>query len=1047
MSLEIVPDILGKRYELREMLGQGGMGSVYRALDRLSGQEVALKRVLTGENDLHFSNTSDESDFRFALAQEFKLLASIRHPNVIEVLDYGFDAEQSPYFTMELLPNAKTILEAGDDQPIEQQIDLVVQTLQALAYLHRRGVLHRDLKPANILVVDGEVRVLDFGLSVMRDRANESESTGTTAGTLSYMAPEVLYGEPPTEQVDLYAVGMIAYELIVGYHPFSEADVGELVNHIMYTLPDIDPLAEFLDVANIIQRLLQKDPADRYQQAKDVITAFRENASYSIRAESVATRESYLQSARLIGRETELQQLSNALEQIADKENGGTMWLVGGESGVGKSRLIDEVRTMAMVEGALVMRGHAVNEGSSPYHMWRIVFRWLALLGSLDPTDAGLMKLLAPDIVTLPEYNIEKAAEIEAQKILDRLAGILETTLRQINQPIVIILEDLHWANSESMALLSRMHEFIKDLPVLFIGSYRDDEAPNLPDQLPDVPVLKLERLSDEDIRDLSEAMLGESGGQSEVVTLLKRETEGNVFFIIEVIRALAEETGNLDDIGRMTLPENVFAGGINTIIQRRLENLPGWTHKLLQIAALMGRHQNRVVLQHLSPDANLDLWLIECANGAVLEILDGEWQFTHDKLREAIIDSLSDEERKAIHTQIAEAIETIYNPQDQTSTLAYHWRKAGNTAKEDYYVLLAGEQALRRGAYADAIKYFERAIGLLKINATDTTVMQMRLIYLKHRKAEAYLGSGEYDQAEALYQESLELSETLKDQEGSARAIMALGDIDYVRGNLAEARQHYQQSLSIFRANDNQRNVARLLNSLGNVAYDTGDEAIARQLYQQSIDLSRELGSRWGMAGSMRSATTATSEIPTGEIREQLEEELRLQKEQNNPQGIADAYFALGMMAFQKGDYDAAYSAFEQALALREQINDLTGIIAVSNQLGDLCNVMGNYGEARQYIRQALTTSLKADNRQLALESLLNLANLYVSNNQTERAVIIVAFIASSRDTPDTLLDRADELALSLEASLGSDDLAAHWEQGKSIAFDDVIDQALAYR
>src|SRR4051812_3770864 len=164
-------DLIGKRYQLLDKLGAGGMGVVYRATDRLTGQTVALKQVIPSNIDPKTAPTiylGEESSFQLALAQEFRTLASLRHPNIISVLDYGFDHNRQPYFTMDLLENAVPIVEAAATLPLLQKIDLMIQMLQALTYLHRRAILHLDLKPANVMVTGGQVKVLDFGLSTSR---------------------------------------------------------------------------------------------------------------------------------------------------------------------------------------------------------------------------------------------------------------------------------------------------------------------------------------------------------------------------------------------------------------------------------------------------------------------------------------------------------------------------------------------------------------------------------------------------------------------------------------------------------------------------------------------------------------------------------------------------------------------------------------------------------------------------------------------------------------------------------------------------------------
>jgi serine/threonine protein kinase len=200
-------------YFLYDKLAEGGMGAVYRARRRVGGAEVALKLVgakeQTGSSREQTSETSAfPLDFRLALAREFQMLSSLHHPHVIQVLDYGFDEALGPYFTMELLATPRTILEAGAGLPLGDKVHLLAQVLRALAYVHRRGIVHRDLKPSNILCVDGVVKVLDFGL------ATSTPSTAKAAGTLSYMAPELLAGQPPSAMSDLFSVGMIAAALV-----------------------------------------------------------------------------------------------------------------------------------------------------------------------------------------------------------------------------------------------------------------------------------------------------------------------------------------------------------------------------------------------------------------------------------------------------------------------------------------------------------------------------------------------------------------------------------------------------------------------------------------------------------------------------------------------------------------------------------------------------------------------------------------------------------------------------------------------------------------
>ncbi len=842
--------MIGKRYILNKELGHGGMGAVFHATDRLNGTPVALKRVLQTQDGSDLA-TSDSHDHRLALAQEFKVLASLRHPNIISVLDYGFDDDKQPYYTMELIHDATTILEAAEDQPVARRVALLTQMLQALAYLHRRGVIHRDLKPRNVLVAGQEhVKVLDFGLSVAGEAGGSA--VGSTAGTLAYMAPEVLLGGQVSEASDLYAVGMIAYELFSGKHPFDNGDVTALLNNILYTSPPMSALNVDAKLSMVIERLMSRSLEVRYTSARAVLDELGEAIGQPIQVDTAATRESFIQAARLVGRDAELATLTTALDAAINGK--GSAWLVGGESGVGKSRLLDEIRALAMVRGVHVLRGQAIADSGAPYQTWRTILRWLALLTDLTDEQLSVLHTLMPDIDALVGREVKVAQGLDVKAAQQRLLDMVEAMFRQQKGPVAVFLEDLHWAN-ESLNVLKRVNTLMSELPLIIIASYRDDERPELPTLLPGMNLMKLERLSQEGIAQLSTAILGESGRQPHVIDLIQRETEGNVFFLVEVVRVLAEEAGALDRIGMVTLPAQVFAGGMQRIIQRRLSRLPPDALPLVQLAAVAGRYLDLDLLRRLEPDVTFDRWLTACSDAAVLEVHDGEWRFAHDKLREGVLSDLPADLRRDLHGRVAAGVETLYpGIPDAYWRLAYHYGQAGNIRKETEYSELAGQQALRTSAYQDAIRYFERALELtIKLKTTRIQELRMLELGLKRQIADAHLGLGQYTTARVLLRENLSSAWALKDDRSTAAVLIRLGDVAAALNEYTEAREYYQECLTLYRQLDDQTMVARALNSLGSVVYEAGDEDEARRLFQESLNVSREAGSGWGLAGSLR--------------------------------------------------------------------------------------------------------------------------------------------------------------------------------------------------
>jgi hypothetical protein len=788
--------IIGGRYQLLEMIGSGSMGTVYRASDRLTGQMVALKQVKVAVEQLEYGSRSSTADSNLTLAQEFKILASLRHPNIISVLDYGFEGSsdasplmRQPYVTMELLTNALDFLETAENLSFETKVDLLIQTLQALVYLHRRNVLHRDLKSKNVLVVDGQAKVLDFGLSIL----GEQSQAGEIAGTPSYMAPELWLGKPATRQSDLYAMGIIAYRMFAGKHPFDTTNLKILFNEARGKPPDLDALGENAMVKMVVGRLLAKDADDRYADASDVISDLQDATGSGIHVETSAIRESFLQAATFVGREQELTQLGNMLNGALSGE--GSACLVAGESGVGKSRLLEELRIRAMVQGALVLRGQAVNESSPPYDIWRNAVRWLALLTDLDEREASILKTLVPDIGRLLGQNIPDPPEVTPQAAQVRLIKVIEKLFRSQaktgaeSKPIVLILEDLHWADGESITILNRLSMIARELPLLIVGSFRDDESPDLPMLLPPMQNLTLERLTPAQTAALAEAILGAVGRNPELIKLLQQETEGNTFFLVETVRALAEEVGQLEEIGSEPLPMHLLTGGIEGIIQRRLNRVPEDARALLRLAAVAGRQLDlnviREVLKEDGYDHYLDQWLSDCADAAVLEICDGNWRFVHNKLRDGVIIEMSLPVFQDLNRRAALAIESVYqySTKPTAETLMYRWRMVGEFEKEEHYAALAGEQALHNGAHQAAAEFLLRALNLQDYVETS----KRKQAQLRQQLGDAYVELGKREDAQRLFEESLTICREIDYRWGVASSLNRLGIIATESGNYDE--------------------------------------------------------------------------------------------------------------------------------------------------------------------------------------------------------------------------------------------------------------------
>ena len=1040
---------LGNRYQILEPLGSGGMGTVFRAYDQLTGQTAALKRVLNSPMQ------PVTVELRLALAGEFQALASLRHPHVIAVQDYGFDTAQQPYFTMELLPNARPINDSVQFLSFPAKIDLLLKLLQALVYIHRRGIIHRDLKPGNVLISNQSVKLLDFGLATMGSQ-HEAHS-----GTLAYMAPELLLGEPASIASDLFAVGVIAYELLAGWHPFSQG--GSVADAILRVKPDFTYLDLNPSVTAVLQTLLAKDPSKRYPHASATIEALCQASERLLPVETEATRDSFLQAAPFIGREAELSRLEAALQGTMAQT--GSTWLIGGESGIGKTRLLQELRTRALVQGVFVLRGLANPDGGA-YHLWRELLRPFLLLAQPDDLEAAVLRAIVPDIETLLDRAIPQAPPIDAKAAQTRLhltvADLLRRASRQ--QPLLLLLEDLHWLDAPSLELLIAIARLCPQTAVLLVGSYRPGERPNLPKQLPDFTLLPLRRLPNSQVANLCTAVLGENGRRAELIDFLHRETEGNTFFIIEVMRTLAETSGRLDYIADMPLPLTIFAGGMQRMVQRRLQRVSSAAQKLLKMAAVAGRQIDLMLLAQLSPETDLEEWLTICANAAVLERPDGslQWQFSHDKLRDGLLAQLEAAPRRSLHKQIGSTIEAVYGADLDVhyANLAHHFGRAQQTEKQRHYLKLAGEFAQNTFANEAAIGFYEQLLPLLEETAQRIPVLiqlgdvlhfvgqpdeaehkmlealalteavhdqvgqascYLQLGRLWHGRADFHkaLGFlaeaqtiftvvsdknglcdvlaetgdchyylGQYSEAEAMLSQSLALARELNDQRKIAAALNNLGRTAFDQGEYDLTRQRYEESLKHSRALDDKVKIATTTNNLGILASYLGDAKTTRACYEEALAIRREIGDRAGVGASLNNLGILSRDAGEYEKAIRLyKEALRIDTEIGDKRAMAYPLKNLGVVALDLEQYDEAQAYYAKALALRQEVGDKWGVVSVLSSMGDVASAQKQHRQAAQFYADSLRRNQEIGDQSHNMHNLYGLASVAANQLPTTEA------------------------------------------------------------
>lgn len=659
-------------------------------------------------------------------------------PNIVTIYDVGDDAGQ-PYIVSQYMAGG-AVDSLGLPLPAERTLEIAKAVCRGLAHAHQHGVVHRDLKPGNVwLAADGTAQIGDFGLAVAFEQSRLTMH-GMLVGTVAYMPPEQALGMAVTPAADLYSLGCMLYELVTGRPPFvSDNPTAVISQHI--NTPPVAPSwhadACPQELEEIILRLLAKDPTERPASADDVHGALeRVDPAGRAATHSDSNVLDRLALGVFVGRESELERLRRSFDS-AVSGHGGLVMLVG-EPGIGKTRTTQELETYAKMRGATVLWGRThESAGAPPYWPWIQAGNQYALAHQDDlPTVIGPQ--MTPEAINeltrifpwlTQGANVGKPEEVSDPDVAQfRLFDAYTQYLRAIaaEGPLVIALDDLHWADKPTLLLLQHVSRELSRMRVLVVGNYRDTDI-NRHSALSET-LASLNRESGFERIVLRGLDRGEVAAyikaranvepRREVLDRIFEETEGNAFFLSEVVNLMAQEgTLTRDSISDIAIPD-----GVREALGRRLNRLTEETNDLLQIAAIIGRdftYDTLTLLGDRDEDALLKM-VEEALDARVIEETDtaGRYRFTHAQMQETLLAELSTTRRVRLHGQVGEALERRYGARadERAGRLAMHFSEAATLAprfseKASKYAALAGHQAIAQAAYPEAARQFRAAL------------------------------------------------------------------------------------------------------------------------------------------------------------------------------------------------------------------------------------------------------------------------------------------------------------------------------------------------
>ncbi len=928
------------RYQIKEKISLGRLGMVYKARDIHTEDMVAFKE---------FSPAFSAEAIDKFLSQARKL-KSLNHPHVVKVFDCG-STDTLAYIAEEYVEstNLHKVLTEREQTPlpIEQSLDIAVKMAKALEYAHREGVVHGDLTTRNVLIGES-VKVTDFGQFRLEEGQSLLEKPLIFL-TARYVAPEQIKGKSIDNRTDLYSFGAILYEIFSGHPIFSGSDVEILQAHLTQIpqSPSTFNPAITSPLEHIILKLLAKSPEDRYHSIEQV----RHNLSSLLMGGS--TKKKFLisspqQQKTLIGRNVALKTVLKHWDLA--QQGRGQLVFITGETGIGKTRFLQEIITHTEADAVLMGRCYPVGM-NPPYQLFIDIIQTYFSTVTLEHHETEVSQLLdrmaafVPEIHNiLPNLSEVRHSTSTNENQINPLADMpsLSQYLKQAiqNQVWLFILDDLQWADQSSLQLLQYLAEQCHNLPLLIVASYTNTNLENATDKTkPFMTFLRhlhehiqheLVSLAPLNLVEVKQMLLTMWATETPMplVEALHNHANGNPLYVEAIAKNLiAEKYVTLKEEGKWhfdAVDKIRFPRSVQEAIFQRIYNFDNTMQDLLYQAAVMGNmfkvEDLKTVCQCVKEgvfetlDMALEEQLIEKAHNGIF------LQFGHTEVRDILYDDLSRMHRQNLHKHVGETLETCYHHDHKSvvEQLAHHFQESDEIEKAFTYSVQSAQRAESVYASISALTWYSQAVDIFhRLDLPPSEREQLFDLLLAREEIYSRLGS--------------------RDQQ----------TVDLATLSILAQRMQAPSKQGI--AHNRYARYYRLVNNYS--------------LAQTHADLASELGNRIHNPTIEGESLIHLSYIARAsgniqEARQYLDTAYAMLKKTDDKENQARVHVGLGLLYALLNNYEQAKLYLQQALLLYRSIGNRSGEVQCLSCFGQIAYELGNYVEANNYYQLVLTMS-----------------------------------------------------------------------------------------
>ncbi len=982
-------------YRVLEELGRGAMGTVYRA----EGEDgdVAIKV-------LHPQLIQESDHYLARFRREAEMGLDLRHENVVRTFEIdSFQHRGAPHHYLVL-----EYVEGQDLRELLREIGTIPEELcwhigreigKALGAIHQAGAVHRDVKPENIMITpDHEVKLMDLGTAGLMDQAVSQALTGGFLGTALYAAPEQILGEDLDRRADWYALGLVLFELATGRRATKSAGIVELMHERLEVTPpragDINPqLSPFLE--EVLAGLLTRERAERLDHLPTEDSDWWKERTKTIRAAThqPLRRIRIPRETALYGRENEIEQLTELFTRASAGE--GQVVLLEGEAGIGKTRLVDEFVDGLEVDVHFLFGANPPGGAATAAGAYVAAYR--EQIG--DTSSAPYLQevpALAPPFDALLRGDAAPAGEARLTKEALQTAFIHATRGLAKDRPTVVLIEDLHFAPVEGLALFAALSQALANDRVLLIGTARRSLSQEWVTQLAHlehVTRIGLERLGAKQVGALLLGALGSKRLAEDLAFQVLTKSDGNPFFVFEILRSLRDEryvTESEDgswtkqrDIDQIEIPSSVL-----DLIESRVSDLSEEERELLDVAACAGfEFDPLLVAEALGINRTPALKMLARLERRhrIVRSVGRRFVFDHQQIQQVLYDRVPELLREDHHASLGDALE----------------RRAGEAPDGDTRVALA-EHFLRGARGEDAARHLEEALLHLSLRydyermgaladralgVPDLLAGAPRVRVLL-RLVTAREIAGRLDERRVVLGEAASLAHELNDPVLLAEVTLALGKLAETEGDTERVLELAREARDHAGRASEPRLLARSHTSAGNALHRLGRTKAAISEFEAILEV-------LGGAPDAVEEARAVTEIcrcrlylgEEGTARAEIEEAIEVFRQAGDRQSEVVAWSVLANAAGEAGDFEESMRCNEQVIAIERTIGHRVNLGVTLGNIAVIHNAQGNLAAAKEGLEEQLELARECGHVGGEGLALMNLGAVLTSLGDAEAA------------------------------------------------------------